>query len=167
MMFMRKSLAVFLTALAVAAPAQGESITIFAASSMKTALDQVIAESGLDAIAAYGGSATIARQLAQGAEADIVILAHNDWMDWLEGQGALQSGSRCDLLGNELVLAGPANSIGDHIWLRHPMCASLWHWSHADKRRLASSMPAMLLRNPKCARYSNLIRRFIRAFATP
>ncbi|MEP5151749.1 molybdate ABC transporter substrate-binding protein [Planktotalea sp.] len=108
---MRKSLAVFLTAFAVAAPAQSEPITIFAASSMKTALDQVVAESGLDAIAAYGGSATIARQLAQGAEADIVILAHNDWMDWLEGQGALQSGSRCDLLGNELVLAGPANSI--------------------------------------------------------
>lgn len=103
---MRKTIYAILAAVSIGEPAAAEPITIFAASSMKTGLDQVIADKGLDAIAAYGGSAAIARQLTQGAGADIVILAHGDWMDWLDAQGALASETRCDLVGNALVLAG-------------------------------------------------------------
>ena len=90
-------------------PAFAESVTIFAASSLKTALDRVIAENDLDAIAVYGGSAALARQVAQGADADIVIFAHPDWMDWLETQNAISAKNRCDVIGNHLVLAGPVD----------------------------------------------------------
>jgi molybdate transport system substrate-binding protein len=90
----------------LALPLRAEPTVIFAAASLKTALDEVIEQQDLDAIAVYGGSAAIARQVAQGAEADIVILAHPDWMDWLEDQGALEKSSRCDVLANTLVLAG-------------------------------------------------------------
>ena len=92
-----------------AVPAFAESVTIFAASSLKTALDRVIAENDLDAIAVYGGSAALARQVAHGADADVVIFAHRDWMDWLETQNAITAKSRCDVTGNRLVLAGPVD----------------------------------------------------------
>lgn len=87
-------------------PLRAEQVTIFAASSLKTALDRVIERNTLDVVAVYGGSAAMARQVAQGAQADIIILAHPIWMDWLERQSALTSASRCNLLGNALVLAG-------------------------------------------------------------
>lgn len=95
--------------MALSLPARAERVTIFAAASLKGALDQTLLEAGIDAVAVYGGSAAMARQVAQGAQADIVLLAHPDWMDWLEAKGLLDSTSRCDLLGNRLVLAGPAD----------------------------------------------------------
>lgn len=94
--------------LCAAGAARAERVTIFAAASLKTALDELQSALPEGAAIAYGGSAAMARQIVQGAQADIVILAHPDWMDWAEGQGALASASRCDLLGNELVVAGPA-----------------------------------------------------------
>ncbi len=92
---------------AVASDAQ--TVSIFAASSLKTVLDTIIAKKDLDAVAVYGGSATLARQIAQGAGADIVILAHPLWMDWLDDQSALKSDSRCNVIGNRLVLAAQGN----------------------------------------------------------
>lgn len=89
---------------------QAAPVTIFAASSLKTALDQIIVQEQLDAVAVYGGSAALARQISQGAEADIVILAHREWMDWLATQNAIEPASRCNLLGNTLVLAGAAQA---------------------------------------------------------
>ena len=93
------------TSVAFAAPLCAEPVKIFAASSLKTALDQVIETHSIDALPVYGGSAAIARQITQGAEADIVILAHTDWMDWLGMQGTLHPQSRCNLLSNALVIA--------------------------------------------------------------
>jgi molybdate transport system substrate-binding protein len=101
-----------LGAVALAMPLSAEPVTIFAASSLKTALDSVIVDESLNAIAVYGGSAALARQVSQGAGADIVILAHSDWLDWLGEQGALVPTSRCNLIGNRLVLAG-ASDAGD------------------------------------------------------
>lgn len=106
----RKFSGVLLAGLIVAGPLLGAPVKIFAASSLKTALDEVISQGALDAIAVYGGSAAIARQVAQGAEADIVILAHPDWMDWLGERNLLAEQSRCDLVANALVLAGAADS---------------------------------------------------------
>ncbi|WP_137703139.1 molybdate ABC transporter substrate-binding protein [Marimonas lutisalis] len=100
---------VLLTGAALAdAPAR---VTVFAAASLRDALDAV-AESydGARIVASYGGSAAMARQVAQGAPADLVILANPQWMDWLEGQGVLMPDSRRDLLGNRLVLIGPAGA---------------------------------------------------------
>lgn len=108
MMKSRNILGALCASLLLAPPLRAEPVTIFAAASLKTALDEVIEGQAVDAIAVYGGSAAIARQVAQGAGADIVILAHQDWMDWLGAQGALAPATRCDLLGNTLVLAGAA-----------------------------------------------------------
>lgn len=98
-------------ALGLALPLGAEPVTIFAASSLKTALDKVIEEHALDVVAVYGGSAAMARQISQGGAADIVILAHGNWMDWLEENGALLEESRCDFLGNRLVLAAPVGAL--------------------------------------------------------
>lgn len=92
--------------LGLAEPLRAQSVTIFAASSLKDALDAVIAEAGVNASVAYGGSAAMARQIAQGADADIVILAHRQWMDWLAAQNGINPAIRCDLIGNTLVIAG-------------------------------------------------------------
>lgn len=90
-----------------AAPLRAGDVTIFAAASLKTALDEIAAQitaTGPHELRiAYGGSAAMARQVAQGAGADIVILAHPQWMDWLEDAGHIQPATRCNLLGNRLV----------------------------------------------------------------
>lgn len=79
---------------------------VFAAASLKTALDEVgqlyRAETGNTVVAAYAGSSVLARQIAQGAPADIFISANSDWMDSLDTAGQVQE--RVDLLGNRLVV---------------------------------------------------------------
>ncbi len=109
---MRHFISLGIALLALALPLRAEPVVIFAASSLKTVLDEVIEEKDLDAVAVYGGSAALARQIAQGAEADVIILAHKDWMNWLDAEGVLASASRCDVAGNALVLAG-ANTAPD------------------------------------------------------
>lgn len=105
----RVVLAVFCLCLAAPEARAAEPVRIFAAASLKSVLDRITAERDLDVSIAYGGSAAIARQVAQGAQADIVILAHSDWMDWLDGQTGTQLQGRCDLTGNRLVVAGPSD----------------------------------------------------------
>lgn len=94
-------------ALMFAAPVQAETVTVFAAASLKTALDEVAAgwqaSTGTSVSLSYGGSPAMARQIEQGAPADIFISAAPEWMDVLEDAG-LTSGPRVDLLGNRLVL---------------------------------------------------------------
>lgn len=76
---------------------------VFAAASLKPVLDEIAR--GRDIALTYGGSGTIARQVAQGAPADVVLLAATDWMDWLTGQGVLH-GAPVTVARNTLVLAG-------------------------------------------------------------
>lgn len=82
--------------------------TVFAAASLKTALDEVAADfeaqSGQKTAISYAGTSVLARQISLGAPADIFIAASPDWMDWLEERGAIAQDSRFDLLGNQLVL---------------------------------------------------------------
>lgn len=85
--------------------AAAEPVRIFAASSLKSVMDEIAPDMPFPVSISYGGSAAMARQVAQGAPADIVLLAHEAWMDWLDMQGHLGAGTRCDLLGNRLVLA--------------------------------------------------------------
>lgn len=98
------------TALAFAAPVRGEDITVFAAASLKTALDKVADEwndTGQDrVVVSYAGSSALAKQIQQGAPADIFISAAVDWMDLLQDQDLIAAQSRVDLLGNSLVLIG-------------------------------------------------------------
>ena len=90
------------------ARAGADSLTVFAAASLKNALDDVIAdfraESGLVVRVSYAGSSLLARQIQAGAPANLFISANVDWMDLLERDGLVVSASRINLLGNRLVL---------------------------------------------------------------
>ncbi|SLN23361.1 Molybdate-binding periplasmic protein precursor [Aquimixticola soesokkakensis] len=83
-------------------------VTVFAAASLRGALDRVVetwqSETGAQVAVSYAGSATLARQIQNGAPADLFLSANSAWMDVLEAAGALQPDSRMDLLGNTLVL---------------------------------------------------------------
>ncbi|MAY63889.1 MAG: molybdate ABC transporter substrate-binding protein [Rhizobiales bacterium] len=88
--------------------AHAEEVVVFAAASMKNALDDFSAkweaETGNVVTVSYAGSSQLARQIMQGAPADIFISANPSWMDELEKAGLVKDGERRDLLGNSLVL---------------------------------------------------------------
>lgn len=84
-------------------------VLIFAAASLKEPLDALAAERG-DVIVTYGGSGTLARQITQGAPADIVILANDLWMDHLVAQDFAQAGAVKEIARNRLVLVGAADA---------------------------------------------------------
>ncbi|MCY1704680.1 molybdate ABC transporter substrate-binding protein [Pannonibacter sp. SL95] len=88
--------------------AQAAETTVFAAASLKTALDDIVVAyqaGGSDkVIVSYGGSSALAKQIEQGAPADIFISASTDWMDKLAKAKLIKEDSRVDLLGNTLVL---------------------------------------------------------------
>jgi molybdate transport system substrate-binding protein len=97
-----------------AGPAKAADVLVFAAASLKTALDDAArgfeeAEGGTVRLS-YAASSALARQLENGAPADIFISADLDWMDYVEKKGLIEPGTRRNLLGNRLVLVAPANS---------------------------------------------------------
>lgn len=103
-----------LALLVLAAPARGADVTVFAAASLKTALEEVAAEwrAGTDrrAVLVFAGSSALARQIERGAPADLFVSANAAWMDRLDRAGLIRTDTRRDLLGNRLVLIahGPA-----------------------------------------------------------
>lgn len=96
------------SSLIVPAHASAEEITVFAAASLKNALDAIAAawaqQTGNSVVISYEGSAKLAKQIIEGAPADVFISASVGWMDTLAGQGLIQPDSRKDILGNSLVL---------------------------------------------------------------
>ena len=88
----------------------GQAVTVFAAASLRGALDDVSGAYDGDVVISYGGSGQIARQIARGAPADVVILANTAWMDWLEDRAFIRADTRSDLFGNRLVVVGPVGS---------------------------------------------------------
>jgi molybdate transport system substrate-binding protein len=96
---------------ALRAQPAGAPLLVFAAASLQGALDAVgaawSAQGGTRPSISYAGTPALARQIEQGAPADLLIAADSDWMDRLERRGALRPGSRVDLLGNRLVLVAP------------------------------------------------------------
>ncbi len=91
-----------------ATPVAARDITVFAAASLKTALDQIAADwtaqTGDKVVISYAGSSLLARQIQQGAPADVFISASTDWMDAVAQDGLIDPAARVDLLGNTLVL---------------------------------------------------------------
>lgn len=89
-------------------PAAADQIIVFAASSLKSALDPVVAawsaETGNVAAVSYGSSSALAKQIEQGAPADVFISAAANWMDVLDKEGLLKAGTRFDLWGNYLSI---------------------------------------------------------------
>lgn len=95
-------------ALILSAPAALPDVTVFAAASLKTALDGIAADwtaqTGTVVTLSYGGTPALAKQIAAGAPADIFLSASTAWMDDLQEKELIQEGSRRDLLGNCLIL---------------------------------------------------------------
>jgi molybdate transport system substrate-binding protein len=99
-------------AVALAPAAAADDVVVFAAASLKNALDAAAAdfqrEDGAKVRVSYGASSALAKQLENGAPADLFISADRDWMDWAEARGLVKSETKKDLLGNRLVLVAPA-----------------------------------------------------------
>ena len=85
-----------------------ERLLIFAAASLKEALDEFNTTAGVAVTASYAASSALARQIEAGAPAQVFISADEDWMDYLDKKGLLQPGTRRDVLGNRLVWIVPA-----------------------------------------------------------
>jgi molybdate transport system substrate-binding protein len=105
--------ALVMFALAALAPssrsvAQDAPVLVFAAASLKNALDDIAAgwtaTSGVAVKTSYAASSALAKQIEEGAPADLFISADIDWMDYVDKKGLLKASTRHDLLGNSLVL---------------------------------------------------------------
>lgn len=108
-------LAVLLLLEPIAALAQPAApLTVFAAASLtdslKAVADAYKAKTGASVTLSFGASSTLARQIEQGAQADIFISADTDWMDYLQKAGLIADATRKDLLGNQLVLVAASGT---------------------------------------------------------
>ena len=98
-----------------AARAQDDAgLTVFAAASLKEALDDAAAayrkQTGVPVRVSYAASSALARQIEQGAPADVFFSADLEWMDYLQKRNRLDVATRRSLLGNRLVLIAPRAS---------------------------------------------------------
>jgi molybdate transport system substrate-binding protein len=91
-----------------------EKVTVFAAASLKNALDAVsaawTADTQKETRISYAASSTLAKQIQDGAPADIFFSADMDWMTSLVEAQLIADGSVVKLLGNTIVLIAPADS---------------------------------------------------------
>ena len=99
--------------------AQDNSLTVFAAASMKNALDDIdaayTAKTGIKIVASYAASSALAKQIEQGAPADIFLSADTDWMDYAIAKKTINEPTRVNLLGNSIVLIAPKDSKIDSV----------------------------------------------------
>ena len=109
--------------MAIAPPptqARTADVLIFAASSLQTAIDTLAPSieraTGVHVRVSYAASSTLARQLENGAPAELFISADLDWMNAAAAKGLIRNDSRMNLLGNTLVLIAPA---------RHPVALKI------------------------------------------
>ena len=91
-----------------------EGPVVFAAASMKTALDAIAAKfaakTGKTPVISYASSGVLAKQIASGAPADLFISADEKWMTFLADKGLIKPATRETLLGNALVLVEPVGA---------------------------------------------------------
>jgi molybdate transport system substrate-binding protein len=96
-----------------------DSLTVFAAASLKNALDDANAafskSTGIKVVASYAASSALVKQIEQGAPADVFISADLRWMDYAAEHRLIKPDSRANLLGNRLVLIAPKDSKLDHV----------------------------------------------------
>ena len=96
------------------AQAQGRDVVVFAAASLKTALDEIAAqwqrETGKRAVVSYAASSALAKQIESGAPADIFVSADLDWMDHLARRKLVRPETRSNLLANRIVLIAPKDA---------------------------------------------------------
>lgn len=91
--------------------AAAEKITVFAAASLTNALQEIATQyqkkSGVEVVSSFASSSVLARQIDQGAPADLFISADQQWMDDVVAKNSVVSSTRYTLLGNDLVLIAP------------------------------------------------------------
>jgi molybdate transport system substrate-binding protein len=114
---LRRTFMLSTLAAAFAAPsalAQQTTLTIFAAASMKNAIDEINADyarrTGVKVAASFAASSALAKQIESGAPADVFASADTEWMDYVAGQKLIRHNTRVNLLGNRLVLVAPKDS---------------------------------------------------------
>jgi molybdate transport system substrate-binding protein len=114
----RLSLALSLTAILafpqIANAHDKQPLTVFAAASLKNALDEVNAnwtkKSSVEVRTSYAASSALAKQIEESAPADLFLSADLQWMDYVEKKNLVRAGTRQILLGNSLVIVAPKNS---------------------------------------------------------
>ncbi len=105
-----------LAAIAAGGPAaaQGRNTLVFAAASLKNALDEVAGQwqhqTGKTVAISYAASNNLIKQIEQGAPADIFFSADLDWMDYGVQKNLIRPETRANLLGNRIVLVAPKDS---------------------------------------------------------
>jgi molybdate transport system substrate-binding protein len=103
----------FLCMLLMPLAARAQTLTVFAAASLTDAMKDVSAlwvKAGHPALTmSFGASSTLARQIEQGAPANLFASADEKWMDYVAQKNLIVASTRQDLLGNDLVLVVPAN----------------------------------------------------------
>ncbi len=94
--------------------AKAEDVLVFAAASTTNALDEIAIlfnAKGLGTVkCSYASSSTLAKQIEQGAPADVFLSADQQWADYLAAKNLIDTATRTNLLGNELVLIAPADA---------------------------------------------------------
>src|SRR5678810_204136 len=94
--------------------AAAETVTVFAAASLKDALDENVRAhqpgTGGRIVVSYAASSALAKQIENGAPADLFISADLEWMNYLEAKKLIDAQSRSNLLSNRLVLIAHAGS---------------------------------------------------------
>ena len=123
------------------AQAQFRDVLVFGAASLKNALDEAnglfLFENGSGVKVSYGASSALAKQIENGAPADIFISADPDWMDYLAERKLIKPDTREKFLGNKLVLITRANSnVALTIGQNFPLAQAL------GNGRLAMAEPA-------------------------
>ena len=106
----------------VAGAAEMETVTVFAAASTTNAITDIgnlFMDQHKERVRiSFASSSTLAKQIDNGAPADIFISANKKWMDYLESQKMIVPKSRVDLLGNRIVLIAPARSRGKDMEIK-------------------------------------------------
>ncbi len=104
------------------AAAQDKTLTVFAAASMKNALDDINAaftrQTGVKVVASYAASSALMKQIESGAPADIFASADLDWMNYGSQKKVIKDDTRINLLGNKLVLIAPKDSMLGAVTIR-------------------------------------------------
>lgn len=101
---------ILIWSLAAAASAAAERVNVFAAASLRGALEEIAADVPGDVSLSFGGSGTMARQVAAGAPADVVVLANTLWMDWLVREDITAAQAAVPIASNRLVVIGAAEA---------------------------------------------------------
>jgi molybdate transport system substrate-binding protein len=99
--------------------AHDKSLMVFGAASIKNALDDIdaayTAKTGIRIVASYAASSALAKQIEQGAPADVFVSADTDWMDYAMAKKTINAPTRVNLLGNSIVLIAPKDSKIDNV----------------------------------------------------